>query len=259
MNTWLGFASRWFIDLLPIIMIGGGAEAGAAIVNWRRQHTSSDADRILSILATPCIGLLALMIGFTFSMALSRFEARRSAVLNEANAIGTAALRARMLPEPYSSTVAPLFGEYASLRIGNRGSSLGSPTATEAIRRSLAIQETLWRAGMDAATADARVVPSGLFIQALNAMIDAHEERLTAARNQVPPVVFVMLDGIAVVAFGFTGYGLRLANARCRAGTWVMAVMMGSVIMLVADLDSPQAGFITVDQQPLIDFVEGVR
>jgi hypothetical protein len=259
MNAWLDATNEWVIYLSTIILIVGGVEAGVALARWQRRHPATDADRVLSTLAAPSIGLLALMIGFTFSMALSRFEARRSAVLTEANALGTAALRGRMLPEPYSSTVAPLFKEYARLRVASRGDTFDSPRATEALRRSLAIQESLWRAGMDAAAANPQVVPSGLFLQALNSLIDVHEERLTARRNEVPSVVFIILDGIAIVAFGFAGYGLQLANARCRAGLWIMAVMIGSVIMLVADLDRPQAGFITVDQQPLLDFIDGTR
>jgi hypothetical protein len=259
MNAWLDATNGWVIHMTTIILIGGGVEAGAAVARrWRRLPTS-DADRVLSTLAAPSIGLLALMIGFTFAMALSRFDARRSAVLNEANAIGTAALLGRMLPEPYRSTVAPLFQEYAALRVRGKGGSIESSTTSEAISRSLAIQESLWRAGMDAAAASPQVVPSGLFIQALNTMIDVHEQRLTAGRSQVPAVVFVMLEGIAVVAFSFAGYGLQLANARCRAGMWIMAVLIGSVIMLVADLDRPQSGFITVDQQPLLDTIAGIR
>jgi hypothetical protein len=259
MIAWPDATSGWVIYLITIILVGGGAETGKALAHWRRRHTSSDADRVLSTLAAPSIGLLALMIGFTFSMALSRFEARRSAVLIEANAIGTAALRGRMLPEPFRSNVAPLFKEYAMLRVGNKGDAIGSPVITEAVRRSLAIQETLWQTGMDAAMANSQVVPSGLFVQALNTMIDVHEARLTAAQSQVPSVVFVMLDGIAIIAFSFAGYGLELANARCRTGMWIMAVMMGSVIMLVADLDRPQSGFITVDQQPLLNVIDGMR
>jgi hypothetical protein len=259
MKAWLDSGTGWLIYLITVILIGGGVEAGAAVARrWRRQPASV-ADHVLSTLAAPSIGLLALMIGFTFSMALSRFDARRSAVLSEANAIGTAALRGRMLPEPYSSTVAPLFKEYATLRVRDKGDSFDSSTTTDAVRRSSAIQESLWRAGMDAAAADPQVVPSGLFIQALNTMIDVHEERLTAGRSQVPSVVFVMLEGIAIVAFSFAGYGLQLANARCRFGMWIMAAMMGSVIMLVADLDRPQAGLITVDQQPLLDTIAGMR
>jgi hypothetical protein len=259
MNAWLDATGGWVIYPITIILVGGGAEIGTVLAHWRRRYAASNADRVLSTLAAPSVGLLALMIGFTFSMALSRFEARRSAVLSEANAIGTAALRGRMLPEPYSSDVAPLFKEYARLRVSNKGDSPGTSTIAEAVRRSLAIQETLWRTGMDAATVNSQVVPSGLFIQALNVMIDVHEERLMAAQSQVPSVVFAMLDGIAIVAFGFAGYGLELANARCRAGMWIMAVMMGSVIMLVADLDRPQSGFITVDQQPLLDIIDTIK
>ena len=63
------------------------------------------------------LGLLALMLAFTFSMALSRFEARRDAVLNEANAIGTTALRARLLPEPQRSETLKLLREYVHIRL----------------------------------------------------------------------------------------------------------------------------------------------
>src|SRR6266850_3993533 len=67
----------------------------------------------VSTLESAVLGLLALMIGFTFAMALSRFEARRDAVLNEANAIGTTALRARLLAEPYRTESLKLLREYA--------------------------------------------------------------------------------------------------------------------------------------------------
>ena len=115
MNEWFNATDGRAIYLVTIVLILGGEEIGAAFARRSRNGTTNDADRFLSSLATPSIGLLALIIGFTFSMALSRFEARRSAVLSEANAIGTAALRGQMLPEPYRSTVAPLFKEYAMI------------------------------------------------------------------------------------------------------------------------------------------------
>jgi len=192
-------------------------------------------------------------------MALSRSEARRTAVLSEGNAIGTAALRGQMLPEPYRSIVAPLFREYAMICIASGTERPGSAKVDQGSQRSLEIQNELWRTGMAAAAANPQVVPSGLFIQALNTMIDAREERLSAARNQVPLVVFVLLEGIATVAFAFEGYGLQLAQVRNRAALWIMVVMVGSAIMRVVDLDRPQSGFITVDQSPLLDFLGGKR
>jgi hypothetical protein len=69
------------------------------------------------MLASAALGLLALMIGFTFAMALSRFEARRDAVLKEANAIGTTALRARLLPETQRREVLTLLQDYVKVRL----------------------------------------------------------------------------------------------------------------------------------------------
>src|SRR3954469_1859244 len=77
-------------------------------------HTASGN---ISALEQSLLGLLALIVGFTFLMALTRFEARREAVLNEANAIGTTALRARLLPEPHRTESLKLLREYSKLRI----------------------------------------------------------------------------------------------------------------------------------------------
>src|SRR4051812_26174155 len=71
----------------------------------------------VSTLEGALLGLLALMIGFTFAMALARFETRRDAVLNEANAIGTTALRARLLPEPHRTEALRLLREYVKVRL----------------------------------------------------------------------------------------------------------------------------------------------
>ena len=75
-----------------------------------------------------------------------------------------------------------------------------------AVTRSNAIQEALWQQAKAVAAKDNAVVPTGLFIETLNDMIDVQEKRLTAARNRVPNIVILALYGIAVVAMAFTGY-----------------------------------------------------
>lgn len=112
------------------------------------------------------LGLLALMISFTFAMALSRFDARRDALLREANAIGTAALRARLLPTPYGAESLKLFRDYVQIRLDI---TTRVPTPDEmdaAIARSNAIQEALWLQVKSAMVRDNSVVPTGLYIQA---------------------------------------------------------------------------------------------
>ena len=140
----------------------------------------------VSTLEAAVLGLLALMIGFTFAMALSRFEARRDAVLNEANAIGTTALRARLLSEPHRTEVLKLLREYVQTRLDITQRTTSQSELMAAIDRSNALQEALWQQAEAVSAKENGMVPSGLFIQTLNEMIDNQGKRLAALRNRVP-------------------------------------------------------------------------
>ena len=84
MASWLDTANPWIVYALTILILIGSVECGGQLARWRRvRNPDADADRFLSNLSTPSLGLLALMIGFTFAMSLSRFEARTVAVLDE--------------------------------------------------------------------------------------------------------------------------------------------------------------------------------
>ena len=93
----------------------------------------------VSTLEASILGLLALMISFTFAMALSRFDARRKGVLNEANAIGTTALRARLLPPPHNTDSLKLLREYVQVRLGVTKRNPSAAELDVAIKRSNAI------------------------------------------------------------------------------------------------------------------------
>jgi hypothetical protein len=199
------------------------------------------------------LGLLALLIAFTFSMALSHFEARRDAVLEEANAIGTTALRARLLPAPYAGESLDLLRSYTQIRLDLARSSPTYDEAASAITRSSAIQEKLWRQAMAVAATDTGMVPTGLYITSLNEMIDDQEKRLAAVRNRIPPVVIWSLYGVAITAVGFTGYGVGLEKQRSRLPIFIVSVLLAAVILLIQDLDRPGVGFLRVSQQPMQD------
>jgi hypothetical protein len=99
----------------------------------------------ISVLEQSLLGLLALIVGFTFLMALTRLEARREAVLNEANGIGTTALRARLLPEPHRTESLKLLREYAQIRIDYIPTGKSFAELPTLIERSNNIQEALWQ------------------------------------------------------------------------------------------------------------------
>ncbi|MGA8171340.1 MAG: hypothetical protein WB816_11020 [Methylocystis sp.] len=207
----------------------------------------------VSTLEGAILGLMALMIGFTFSMALSRFDARRDAVLNEANSIGTAALRARLLPAPHDAESVKLLRDYTRIRLDFSGSVITPGEADAVIARSNAIQEALWLRAKAVAAKDSAMVPVGIYVESLNEMFDNQEKRLTALRNRVPNIVFIALYAIAAVALGFTGYASGLEARRWRLPVYVMCILTAGVILLIQDIDRPNAGFVSVSQQPMID------
>jgi hypothetical protein len=199
------------------------------------------------------LGLLALIIGFSFSMALSRFEARRDAVVNEANAIGTAALRARLLPDPQRAEALKLLREYIQIRVDivQHGQSLAE--SKTAVDRSNGIQEALWSQVKALTAKDNSMVPTGLFLQALNEMIDDQAKRLAALRNRIPNIALLGLFGIAATAAGFAGYASGLDTKRTRLPVCIMGLLVAMVIILIFDLDRPSSGLIVNNQQSMID------
>jgi len=237
---------------LPTIFLIGLVAILAAIELGHWLGAGGEGGGNVSTLEGAVIGLLALILGFTFAMALSRFEARRDAVLQEANAIGTTALRARLLPEPHRKEILGLLGDYVNTRLDGvqRPATRGEQAAIE---KSNALQERLWQEAMAVAAADNAMMPTGLFIQSLNETIDDQAKRLAALRNRVPNIVLLTLFGIAVVAAAFAGYASGLDTRRSRLPVLVMGLLVFTVIMLIVDLDRPGAGFIEVSQQPMID------
>lgn len=237
------------IFLVALVVIFAGIEIGRRF-GVRAAGRGGDS---VATLESAVLGLLALIIGFTFAMALSRFEARRDAVLNEANAIGTTALRARMLPDSQRTESLKLLHEYVKLRLDITSRPVSREELGAAIDRSNAIQEALWQQAMAVAAKNTSMVPTGLYIQTLNDMIDNQAKRLAALRNRVPNIVPLALFGLAAVAVAFAGYGCGLEQKRVRLSVYVVGFLVAAVIMLILDLDRPSAGFINVSQQPMVD------
>ena len=112
----LDFLPLWAILPLTMVISVLTMEAGFQSGRWRKSRIADEKDAPVAAMAAAVLGLLAFMLAFTFSMAASRFDARRMAVLEEVNAIGTTYLRTRLLPEPERSEIAELLRSYTDLR-----------------------------------------------------------------------------------------------------------------------------------------------
>ena len=113
--------------IVIVFVVGLGVVLTLSEIGWQLGvRAEGRGSSNLTTLESAMLGLLALMIAFTFSMALSRFDLRRDALLNEANVIGTTALRARLLPEPHRTETLKLLQEYVQIRldIARSGTSL---------------------------------------------------------------------------------------------------------------------------------------
>ena len=124
------------------------------------------------------------------------------------------------------------------------------------IDRSTAIQEALWQQAMASASKDRGLIPTGLFIQSLNEMIDDQRKRLSVLRNRVPNSVLITLLAIACAASAFPGYASAAQNQRARIPGCIMGLLVAAVILIIVDLDRPSAGFIRNNQQPMMDLAE---
>lgn len=222
-------------------------------------RSAARSDTQLGTLEAGILGMLALMIGFTFAMALARFDSRRDAVRDEANAIGTTALRARLLPAPHDRQSLDLLRDYVKVRIELTGRVISREALDKTIARSNELQEGLWQQATMVAAGDKGMVPTGLFIQALNDMIDRQGERLAAVRNHVPGVVVIALFAVAAFASAFSGFSRGLAGQRSMAPIYMLALLISGVILLILDLDRPSVGFIEISQQPMLDTAASIE
>jgi len=254
------FLYRQSAVLIAIVLLGAmvlGAELGYRFGRRGRQ-TQNEPTRtqIISIQAAT-LGLLALLLGFTFAMALSRFEYRKQMVVQESNAIGTAALRSQFLPTSRDDEVNELFRRYVEIRLESvLRTRQGSSDRKQLDLEVRQIQHRLWRIANEAAEADPRSIPVGLFTHAMNEVIDIKTERDIAVANHVPETVLLFLSALGVLAAVVLGYGNGLAGGRIKVLTAAYCVIVVLVVVLTIDLDHPQKGLARTSQQSMNDLQE---
>jgi len=244
----------WALYAITAAIVLLSSEAGWRFGNYRRQRPQHEKQAPIGAVVGAMLGLLAFLLAFTFGMAATRYDTRKELVLQEANAIGTTYLRAEMLPEPQRSEIRDLLREYAALRVGGV-TSLMTP---EVMAKSAALHDRLWASAVSATEKDPNSILGGLFVQSLNEMIDLDATRVTAGRNQIPYSIWMMLYMVTILTMAAMGYQFGLTGERSWPITLFLVLALSAVMVLIADLDRPQAGFLQVSQQAMIDLVDKI-
>jgi hypothetical protein len=234
-------------------------ESGFRLGRRAKSQVSEGTKALISVIAGSVLGVVGLLLGFTISMAVSRFEMRKQLVLEEANAIGTSFLRTQLLPEQDRDYISSRLRQYVYLRTrhvraGDDLRILNDPAALKAAREeSTALQKDFWTRAVSCARKDPNMVPTGMLLQSLNQVIDLDAARWMAYKNHVPEAVIYVDSLVALLATTLIGYSIGLAGERHFFSESLLCLAIVLVISVVIDIDRPRRGMVTVDQQPMLD------
>jgi hypothetical protein len=228
---------------LSLVTLWLSTRVGASVLRSRRsleQDSRDDFDTVL--LAT--LTLNALIIGFSFSLAASRYEQRKSDEATEANAIGTEYLRADLLPAPDAAKVRSLLRDYLEQRVsfynarGERGDTGNAQ-----------LQAALWATVRNAASTQPTPTVA-LVVAGMNDVLNSQAFTQAAWWNRIPEAAWILMVAIAIIGNVLVGYGAQDVKAESLLLIVVPCVLSVS-FLLIADMDSPQGGLIRVSPQNL--------
>ncbi len=243
-----------FIVGLLLALILFAYEVCFRIGRYYQQKTDKEVKAQTNAIQTGILGLLALLLGFTFNMSLQRFDNRSYAVIKEANAIGTSILRTKLLPAPYDSLNYNLLQKYVDLRIEISALDLTETAERKIInQRTDEIQSKIWENSIKAAEIDPRPVTTGYFITSLNDLIDARGERNAILQRHIPEVILFLLFIVFIIGGALMGYTSGLGLKRAYIPTIMFTVLIVLVVFIIIDLDRPKRGLIEVKQDSLIE------
>ncbi len=244
-----------FLGLLAVFFVS--MKSGAQFGRWRRERLTArgaEAASVGGLESGAMLPLLGFLLAVTFGAAGSHGNDRRALVIEDVNAIGTTFLRADLLAEPQRSTIRQLLGDYVERRHLVEGEDYAVFKA-----RAPEFHDRIWREAK-AAVASANTPVTAQFIVALNAMIDVHGVRAGREKAmRVPPMNFVMLAFLSVLAMVMTGYAQGLSGRRFPIANGALVIGYATVFMLVIDLDRPAQGFFFVSQEPMIELRNSTR
>jgi len=247
----LNYPLAFFLFSLFVLWLS--AQIGAS---FRRRWALRDDEREdFGIVQTATLTLLALILGFSFSMAISRYDQRKNYEEAEANAIGTEYVRAGLLPATDAAPVRAQLKKYLDLRI------LFYRTRDEReLRQANAdtaqLQTEMWSAvEVPALTQPTPVM--ALVVSGMNDVLNSQGYTQAAWWNRIPTAAWGLMIAIAICCNLLVGYGARSAKEKSSL-FFVLPLVVSIAFLLISDIDSPRGGFINVVPQNLVSLLQSL-
>lgn len=239
----------WFNYIFSLSVIMCSGFIGSRLSNiWKPKDSSSSQN---SLLVGAMLGLLSFLLAFTFSISANRFDNRKASLLDQVNVIGTAYLRADLLPEPMQGEIKSLLYDYVTLlsKITDDQHNI-----EELNVESEGIQAQIWEIITTLPNEDISPTLIPFVADSMNSVFDQHTHRYTiGVKYQIPGPIwgfFYIVIGLSIVSVGYYSTGLSMNVSPFLA--IILALTFSAVIYMIADLDNRDEGFIKVNQEPMI-------
>jgi hypothetical protein len=245
--------SIWLIALATISIVLLSIEVGYRLGKNIQRRTNLEKESPVAVISGAILGLLAFMLAFTFGILYNRFDARKELVRSEANAIGTAWLRADFMSEPDRGKSVQLLKEYTSLRL-EAARAADIATVQKVLVTSEKIQRKLWDLAVVNSRKDMNSDVAALYIESLNEVINLHGLRMARAYQAKTPIgLWISLYTLLLFSMFSIGFQTAIAGSSRTLATVILAISFTVVFVLIASLDQLKNGFFKVSQQPLVN------
>jgi len=243
-----------FFFLFSLLVLWLAAQVGASL---RKRRPLKDSEReVFAVVQAATLTLLGLIIGFTFSMAISRYDLRKTYEEAEANAIGTEYFRAGLLPTADAAGVRTLLRKYLDSRISFYRTR-NEPDLRQIDADTAQLQAKMWSAVQ--ASAEARPTPIvALAVSGMNDVLNSQGYTQAAWWNRIPIAAWGLMIATAMCCNVLVGYGVHGSDGK--GGMLLVLPLVVSVsFLLIADIDSPRGGLIHVAPQNLVSLSQSLR
>ena len=241
------------ICVITLVCLWASALLGSFVRMRKRAGDDKDGGEYGMVLSAT-LTLLGLLIGFSFSMAIGRYDQRKDYEEEEANAIGTEYVRADLLPDPFRSKVKGQLVQYLDLRI-KRYEAHASYDVNELVLNTARLQNEMWSEIEKAATANPTPVMATV-VTGMNDVLNRQGYTQAARWNRIPLPAWGLMASIAVFSNFLIGFS---AVKRHNVMFLIVPLAIAVSFLLIADIDSPQGGLIRVAPQNLISLADSLK
>jgi hypothetical protein len=229
-----------FVSMLACLEVGYR-------VGWRNAHQHPTAHEGIGAIEAAIFALLGLLLGFSFSGATTRLDARRQLIVSETNAVGTAYLRLDELPASEQPEMRRLFREYVGARLGAYAHIPQMNAFHQGVAQAEQLQQQIWARAVAASRNDPTQNTARLLLPALNEMIDITTTRTIAIDTHLPGLVFSLLVLVALSSGLVAGYAMAKRRRRSWLHMFLYAACIAITVYTVIDLDYPRSGLIRLN------------